>query len=562
MAPYLLSSLDRGTGMMNALNKIPLEYITWGNHEADIDHKTVCKHVRNFKGVWLNSNMRDHEAMESQKEFDIIELTSADGTHTRRIGLVAVLSNDPALYAQFKDPGAFGGATLDDPWETLRRYKAMLEGEPYNCDVIVPLQHLYVPDDHKTCREFDFPVILSGHDHHRVDEVVDGTRLLKPGLDAVYATALEISWDDNLAPGNKPTIAARFVKCSDYAPDPMLQEENQRAYDVLLPLRNTELARIPPTFEPLSSKNSRGCVCTMGKFICSLLKSSLNVTRRQRKLSVDAVIIMGGNIRAGTDYPLGSFFSLEALESEIKPEEVVAVVPMPGWLLSKGIQATQLGEPSPGWFQYDSGIIQDEDSKEVTHVSGQPLEADKIYRVATKIGDLTNGQSPPFTEYFKAHPELYPPKGSYVNIQAELMSFFARNLWRKIWEGTTKEALKPAAMKTKDAEWTAPVWGMESPEALQERMQRLDLNGDGEISVAEIHAALRDIVGISVDDQTMSLAEFVHSFADQTSDGKVTMEDLEWFAQEMPNIYQRDKWRLGFARSQSQTPVSSSAAAS
>ena len=33
LAPYLLSSVDRGQGMMNALGKIPIDYITWGNHE-------------------------------------------------------------------------------------------------------------------------------------------------------------------------------------------------------------------------------------------------------------------------------------------------------------------------------------------------------------------------------------------------------------------------------------------------------------------------------------------------------------------------------------------------
>jgi len=85
-----------------------------------------------------------------------------------------------------------------------------------------------------------------------------------------------------------------------------------RAYNALLPLRNTELAREPPNYEPLSSMNSRGCVTSMGKFICSLIKSSMNVTRRQHAHKVDAVILMGGNIRGGTDYPVGSFFSLEA----------------------------------------------------------------------------------------------------------------------------------------------------------------------------------------------------------------------------------------------------------
>ena len=44
--------------------------------------------------------------------------------------------------------------------------------------------------DERTCREFDFPVIMSGHDHHRVDRVVEGTRLLKPGMDAHYAIVM------------------------------------------------------------------------------------------------------------------------------------------------------------------------------------------------------------------------------------------------------------------------------------------------------------------------------------------------------------------------------------
>ena len=65
------------------------------------------------------------------------------------------------------------------------------------------------------------------------------------------------------------------------------------------------------TFSPLSSVNSRGAVTTMGKFILSLVKSAMNVARRQRAMKVDAVLLMGGNIRGGMDYPLNAFFSLE-----------------------------------------------------------------------------------------------------------------------------------------------------------------------------------------------------------------------------------------------------------
>eukprot|EP00978_Attheya_sp_CCMP212_P034539 scaffold145101_cov59-Attheya_sp.AAC.2 len=572
LAPYLLSSVDRGNGMMKALAQTPIDYVTWGNHEADIDHRTVCRHVRQFPGKWLNSNMQSHEAMDAQLPFDVITVTTPDGTHERTVGLVAVLSNDPALYSHFKPPGAFGGATIDDPWDTLQRYQDMLMAAPYHCDVVLPLQHTYVPDDHKTCRQFDFPVVLSGHDHHRVDEVIEGTRLLKPGLDGIYATVLEFSWPDNVnhnnmknknkddAPNKNPNVKARFVQVEDWEPDPVLQQELDKAYDVLLPLRNTELARVPPTFQPLSSVNSRGCVCTMGTYICSLVKSSMNTARRQRAHMVDAVIIMGGNIRGGTEYPEDAFFSLEALESEIKGDETIGVVPMPGWVLADGIAATHDGDPKPGWMQYDDGIQEQvvDGKSQVTHVGGQPLDRDRIYRVATKIVDLTNGQSEPLTEYFHAYPELFPPKGAYVNVHAELMSYFARNLWRKIWEAVAPKRPSLLVQDDEDQDSVQDNSFLPTPYDIlcvpddeckpERRLELLDSDHDGIVSVDDIQTALRDLVGLSVHEDETSLAQFVHSFADTTGTGEVTLEDFEIFCSEMPALYERQKWRLAYPR--------------
>ena len=34
LSPYLLSSIDRGAGMMKALAATPIDILTWGNHEA------------------------------------------------------------------------------------------------------------------------------------------------------------------------------------------------------------------------------------------------------------------------------------------------------------------------------------------------------------------------------------------------------------------------------------------------------------------------------------------------------------------------------------------------
>ena len=520
LSPYLLSSVDRGYGMMHALANTPIDYLSWGNHEADIDHKAVCRHVRNFPGKWLNSNMLDHDAFDCQQEYDVIQLDSPDGSNSRKVGLCAVLSDDPALYSHFEAlGGAFGGATITDPWVALKKYKTILEQEE-GCDMALPLQHLYVPDDHKTCKEFDFPVILSGHDHHRVDEVVEGTRLIKPGMNGIFATVLELSWHD--ASTEKPTIRSRFVKTDDWKADPMLAEECERAYDALLPLRNTELAQVPSNFKPLSSVDSRGSVCTMGRFICTLLRTSLKMSRKQRRHSVDAVLLMGGNIRGNADYELGCFFSLQALEAEIKSDEVIGVVSMPGWLLAKGVEETHSGDPIPGWMQYDEGVREDYsgDSPVVTHVAGIPIDPDRVYRVATKISDLTNGQSPSWTEYYLSHPNFLPPVGSYVNIHAELMGYFARKLWRDLWNAISQ------SLRTEEC-------SLEGSCGPEERLEMLDQTGNGVVTVEDIQVALRDMLGINVDNNEMALAKFVHSYADTTGDGRVTKNDFKIFCEEM-----------------------------
>ena len=76
LAPYLLSSIDRGSGMVRMLNETPIQcsaqpwaektkkafwcptrkrrvdrYVTWGNHEADLSHEDVMCRVEEYQGA-------------------------------------------------------------------------------------------------------------------------------------------------------------------------------------------------------------------------------------------------------------------------------------------------------------------------------------------------------------------------------------------------------------------------------------------------------------------------------------------------------------------------------
>jgi predicted MPP superfamily phosphohydrolase len=218
LAPYLLSSLDKGKGMMEMCNRTPIDVLTWGNHDGnDLAHADVMAREREYEGIFINSNMKGHESFAGSKcqvDQARFTVTAPDGaTNPRTVGMIGVLSDSPSLYkARIDDrnvvshqdpprshleivtrsfrrskPGAFGGAKIDCPWATMAEYKARLESprgvedggasaaaatpEP-GVDLVVPLCHLYEPQDERTAREFDFPLILSGHDHHVVDKVV------------------------------------------------------------------------------------------------------------------------------------------------------------------------------------------------------------------------------------------------------------------------------------------------------------------------------------------------------------------------------------------------------
>lgn len=183
-------------------------------------------------------------------------------------------------------------------------------------------------------------------------------------------------------------------------------------------------------------------------------------------------------------------------------------------------------------MQYDDGIKEEnvDGVKRITFVAGKPLDPNRVYRVATKIKDLTNGQSPPLTKYFKEHPELLPPYGSYINIQTELMGFFTRNLFRKLWEATGERIPDP---EEKLEEMSHPVPALEEVES-RLRISVLDRDGDGIVTVDDIHFGLGEFLGLSVSEEEKTLAEYIHTYADVTGDGNVTVDDFEYFCTGLP----------------------------
>jgi 2',3'-cyclic-nucleotide 2'-phosphodiesterase (5'-nucleotidase family) len=398
LAPYLLSSLDKGRGMVKMLNGacallrelrrlhdesgltgVPIDFLTWGNHDIDdLDASNVMKRAQEYQGTLINTNMQAHPThqLAHSKDHVLVAASSPDGSQTRRLGLIGILSKSANLYGnQIRVPE---DVVIEDPWDTIDRYIAKLTdpSAAARCDVVVPLCHLYEHQDDLTCERFDIPVVLSGHDHHCVDRVHHGTRLLKAGQNANCAVILDLIW--HAAGTERPQVEARTVSVDSWAPDPALAQAMRAATSVMEHLEHTQLCRIPDRFRPLESAH-RDRRCAMGDFLCTTVKEALNSASR-KGARVDAVLLAGGTIRGAGVLAPDAHFSMKSLKSEFKEGTCIGCVTLPGSVLAAGVAATR-AKPNPFMMQCDEGVI--EVDGRVTHVDGSPLEPDRLYTVAS-----------------------------------------------------------------------------------------------------------------------------------------------------------------------------------
>lgn len=491
LAPYLLSSLDNGVAMMDMIKRTPIDYLTWGNHEAGLPHKEVCKRCEEYAaagGVWINSNMQSYEMMHLQKPYEIITVESADGSQTRRIGLIAVLTDDWHLYKKFKPPGAFNGAKIECPWETLRKYKKILE-EDEQCDLVIPLQHLYEAEDQRTLEEFDFPIVLSGHDHHRVDKEVQGSRLLKPGSDGKCATILDISWE--AADAAKPEISWQMVDVADFEPDQLMSRALLEAYRPLDSIKNTELIPVPDHFRPLSSVNCRGQITTVGLFVCSLVRDSVNSDPSQHE--VDLCMIRGGHFSGEREYPPDSFFSLNDLKTINTDNVPVEIVQLPGKVIIDGVKSTHNGTITKMFVQYDDGVKEEDGT--ITHVAGTAIDANKLYWVATTPTTMRDIEV--FAEYFKTHKQ--PDPEEFIPLEVEVLAYCGRKTWDRILQLVADHKLS---------------------------LGEIDANHDGVFSKEELQMCMKQL-GLHVSDTEFSLVDYIVKSGDIDHNGSISLDEAE-----------------------------------
>eukprot|EP00937_MAST-01D_sp_MAST-1D-sp2_P001858 g1858.t1 len=504
-APSLLSSMDHGFGMVDLLNLVPVTHVCFGNHETDIPHEELQKRIKQFNGRWINSNMPDFADGRLKKwlpETDIV--TVENGEHTRRVGLIGVLSNADGLYR----PGAFGGARIGDPNEALAAMKRKLEEED-GVDFVVPMTHQYVPEDTVTCNKgLGFPFIIGGHDHHVVTEEINGTMLLKPGADAEHAIQIDLAWAD-AAKDTKPSFTWELLKVADFRPDPLLERAVTKHMALVDALEHATLATKPEGVH-WSSRDIRVSQTSIGTMLCTALRNGLNT----KEMTCDAMIMNAGGIRANHDYPDDHInFSYGDLKREIPFSSEVVVIEMPGSVLQESITYSRHkapGEMASMFLQLDEGLELDAGGN-VTHVHGKPFSSDVVYHVGVLYTAVTGMDNiVPLVEYcnsvLKPKGDM-PPEDAGRPAKTVLVHYFALEIFKSIFTVAKKQCGKGHTEITKaDVHSSLVAVGLEDSDVLVDFIfKNVDTDASGTISMAEADSALAEAAFLDGDERKITI---------------------------------------------------------
>jgi 2',3'-cyclic-nucleotide 2'-phosphodiesterase (5'-nucleotidase family) len=382
LGPSLLSSLDKGRGMVDTLNACGITHVCLGNHETDVPMNELANRIMESEFVWLNTNMRelDEKIDVDTDPHQVIEV--AHGNFTKKIGLMGLLTEDPSVYR----PGVFGGANIEPVLETAEQYLKVFE--PMGLDMVIPLTHQRMNFDRDFCEMFGgetFPIVIGGHDHEPYDETIKGSRVIKTGMDGENAAIIDITWNiDGESCTTVPEIAVDMMLTTTFHPDSELKKKVRCHERILHELEVAKIFRfdqwLPDASEAFKTKDNRLGPTNGSQVICSILRMGLRA---------QCCLINSGNIRGGKVYPKEQeWFAWSDLKAEIPFTVEMCAMAIPGHVLEETIKySRRLTKEDPplssgAYLQVCSQIDYDDDAQKILNIQGKPFDPDRLYLTA------------------------------------------------------------------------------------------------------------------------------------------------------------------------------------
>lgn len=372
LSPSLMSGFDKGQNTIDFTNLVPFDLAAPGNHEFDFGPENFYEKMKASNYPWA-----------------AINITQADGSPIEGLGGVMmkeVAGVKIALIPVAQDTSPEVSDTGDLKFlptvETAiaAAEKAIEDG----ADLVVGVVQTDMGNDRRLIASHAFDVLLSGDDHSYATAYDGVTAYVETSVDGQFLNPVDLTVTITEKDGKRQVSwvpAFRFIDTATVEPDP----ESKALADKLNAQLDEALNVVIGTAEaPLDSRRNvvRSEEATMGNLIADAMRV---------QTGADIAIMNGGGIRGDRTYDAGAQLTRRDILTELPFGNLTMVTELPGnqilLALENGVSQVEKGA---GRFPQVSGISfafdpSAEAGARVSEVmvAGAPLEADKLYTVAT-----------------------------------------------------------------------------------------------------------------------------------------------------------------------------------
>jgi 5'-nucleotidase/UDP-sugar diphosphatase len=375
LSPSLLSMKlkHKGAHMIEAMNAIGFDLVTFGNHEFDMGCPVLADRIRESRFGWVSANVELPAAMALPSgKVAATRVLEIAGLRVGVFGLtvpqaaVAGCPGDSSI--TFRDPIAAGREAV----EALRKQKV---------DLVVGLTHLRLETDRQLAAEVPgIDLIVGGHEHEVIVTVEGGALITKAGENATGLGEIGV----RAVRVKDGVVAAKSwrrvpVDPARLAADPALEAQLDKYRRELEPFAVVVGQAAVPL--DIREETVRDAESNMGDYAADLMRA---------KLGTDVALLNGGSFRDDRVIPAGPLTRADIYTMLPFANEVVSV-PVTGRQLLEALEngVRQAGQRA-GRFPQVSGLRFRFDPKApagrrvlAVEVGGAPLDPERTYLLAT-----------------------------------------------------------------------------------------------------------------------------------------------------------------------------------
>lgn len=377
-----------GRQMIDGLNAIGVDYVTFGNHEFDIGEAALQKRIDESRFTWFSGNVFRSDGRAFDRHVDgrvesfptSIDIRSPRNRFGIRIFSVTLPSNTPP-YTRF--------TSYDTALQTFLQRKARRR------TVEVGLTHLSAAEDLELLRRYQrIKLIMGGHEHEHMYLSAGAGHVAK--ADANGKTVYRhLIWKDK---GKEISIRSELVRMDELIPQKPSVVERVSTWERAVYEAFRKQGLEPERRVCTVSDTLRGMEASIRygqNNLGGMITRSLDL-----KGEADAAFINSGAIRIDDDVT-GGITELDVIRIMPFGNKIVEVN-MKGALLEKILLANDSRKGLGGYLQMDERLRVASDK---VFIGGRPLETDRNYRIRT-VEFLLSGKELRLEYLTDKHPDI------------------------------------------------------------------------------------------------------------------------------------------------------------